>query len=429
MKNPLRSLQIFSAIVVLLIAGNAGAQTVSIGAIPASHFCVGDPISVRFTATGNWDHRNAFTLQLSDATGSFSSGFKNLVSFVDSLPGTFTVSTSIPYVSVSSHYRFRILAAIPYVTSADNGIDITIGTGPGGFGMYLVPTGGAIGNSITFAATGFNPSQPDDAQDSAIWNFGAGASPETVTTTGLTFHGVGFSQDVTYSTTGDKSVTLRIVKPGGCFGYTLLSAVHIYDCSLPSIPNDAIVVNSDTVLAQANKAYWINPGFTFGPGGGDTVFVEAGATITGLGGGCLLYMKAGSVLNSPNHAGAHKVIYATGASINAESGDFTLNCPTLDFDYTNAPPNSAHPLAVNDELKSASITLSPNPTSGVLQVQGLTSEKITASVYNVLGEMVVMQKDLRASDHSLDLSKLLPGAYYVRLSSAGSVVTKKIVRN
>ena len=33
-----------------------------------------------------------------------------------------------------------------------------------------------------------------------------------------------------------------------------------------------------------------------------------------------------------------------------------------------------------------------------------------------------------APDFTLDLSKLIPGIYYIRFSSANSVVTKKVVR-
>jgi hypothetical protein len=126
------------------------------------------------------------------------------------------------------------------------------------------------------------------------------------------------------------------------------------------------------------------------------------------------------------------VIFGDGANIKAASNgtsDFTLNCPTLDFDYSNAPPNPAHPSAsVKNDLASVPFTLSPNPTGGMLSVQGLPLDDITVSIFNTLGETVMEQKNPPSSDLTLDLSKFVPGTYYIRFSSANSVVTKMVVR-
>jgi hypothetical protein len=211
--------------------------------------------------------------------------------------------------------------------------------------------------------------------------------------------------------------------------------VHIYDCSIPSIPHNAIVINRETTVAESHKAYWINPGGTLVVAGGevgyDTIFAEPGSTISGVGvsgvGDCMIYMKQGSVLTSS--WGENRVIFGDGAHINPSSSDFTLNCPTLDFDYSNAPPNAAHPTeSVKNDLNSVSITLFPNPTTGMLSVQGLPSDNITVSIFNILGEMVMEQKNPPAPDFTLDLSKLVPGTYYIRFSSPNSVVTKKVIR-
>ena len=137
-------------------------------------------------------------------------------------------------------------------------------------------------------------------------------------------------------------------------------------------------------------------------------------------------MKHGSVLTS---AASNSAIISDSATINARSTAFTLNCPTLDFDYSNAPPNPAHPSSsVKNDLTSVPISLFPNPTGGIVSVQGLPSDNITVSVFNTLGETVMVQKHPSAPDFTLDLSKLAPGTYYIRFASANSVVTKKVVR-
>jgi len=437
----------FSACIICALifsSGIAQGQSVTINSVSGTNFCAGDSIAVTFTATGFWGHRNAFTLQLSDPNGSFSN-FQNIASLADTLPGTFTIKMSTLAVALSMHYRFRILAAIPYIISADNGSDIAIQTSPAVYLGYPGPTGtsgtGSAGTPITFTA------YVDNLNETGYWDFGSGATPTKATTPATEIvdpncicnddTGISVSQVVTYSTPGDKTVTLTVIRPGACSTTTVTSEVHIYDCSNPSIPHDAIVVNSDTTIylgpLEPSMTYWVNPGVSLNlPWGSGhdsifTIFAEPGSTISGAV-YCMLYMKHGSVFSTSG--GRNSVIFGDGTSINVASNNFTLNCPTLDFDYTNAPPNAAHPTeSVKNDLNSVPITLSPNPTNGMLSVQGLPSDNITVSVYNVLGEMVTQQKNPPSSNLSLDLSKLVPGTYYVRFSSPNSVVTKKVIKD
>jgi len=417
-----------------LTSRSVNALTVSISTISRTSFCSGDSIAVSFTVTGFFGHRNAFTLQLSDPTGSFLN-FQNIASLVDTLPGTFTINWTIPASTTPSrHYRFRILAAIPYVTSADNGSDIAIWTRPT-VGSDPNLNFGSTGTPITFA-TGA------DSNETAYWDFGSGATPPTAITPATVdpkdyFNNLYFTQDVTYSTPGDKAVTLSIVNAGGCSSTTeTFERLHIYDCSNPSIPHDAIVINSDTTInlgpLEPSRTYWVNPGVSLNlPWGSGhdsifTIFAEPGSTISGAV-YCILYMKHGSVFSTSG--GRNSVIFGDGTSINVASNNFTLHCPTLDFDYTNAPPNAAHPLdgVVNTSLPS--VTISPNPTRGIISIQGAPSNDLNVSVMNLLGETVMELKNLNSPDFTLDLSKLVPGTYYIRFSSANSVVTKKIIKN
>ncbi len=408
---------------VLFFTSIATGQSVTINSISGTSFCTGDSISVHFTATGFWGHRNAFTLELSDPTGSFNNGFLNIGSLIDTLPGTFTINWTIPAnTTPSTNYRFRILAAIPYTTSADNGSDISIGTSRA-FGIDDV-IAGSIGTPITFTA-GDIVKNRDAPQENVFWDFGSGATPATATTSGI-FDGIQvieFSQDVTYSTPGDKTVTLSLLNAGGCTP-TVTYPLHIYDCSIPSIPRDAIVIDSNTIIGSS-KTYWANPGVTLNGANNDTIFAEPGSTISGAR-NCILYIKQGSVFTSS--LGQNSVIFGDGASINTKSNDFTLHCPALDFDYTNAPPNAAHPADAVANTSLPSLTISPNPTRGIISIQGAPSNDLNISVMNLLGETIMQLKNPHSPDFTLDLSKLVSGTYYVRFSSANSVVTKMVVR-
>ncbi|MFI5201073.1 MAG: T9SS type A sorting domain-containing protein [Candidatus Kapaibacterium sp.] len=416
---------VFGSVVGLavLVPSSAEAQTVTIGTIPSASFCAGDPISVSFTATGFWQHKNAFTLQLSDDTGSFTSGFTNLGSIKDTLPGTFTINAAIPGNVVSSTlYRFRIMGALPYTTSADNGSDISIGQ---------VPQSG-ISISQNMAVVGV-PSMIEaywaDVSNRFYWNFGSGATPATDT-------GVGrWGDTVTYATGGVKIVTLQVVGAGGC-AKTVSDTLPVFECATPVIPHTALVINSDTdlqcdividtngdtVMHWLGQNLWVNPGVTVTlRGEGDTVFAESGSTILGNVAGDVFYLKPGASL---------KVLYGVAMYADgANPGNIVarLSCPSLTFDYTNAPPNSIMPAGVNAPVSPVEITLAPNPTRGSVVVDGLPSNAREISIENVLGERVEELNSSGAPRMSIDLSKYSPGTYYLRFLSGAAAVMRKIV--
>ncbi len=180
--------------------------------------------------------------------------------------------------------------------------------------------------------------------------------------------------------------------------------------SMPSIPKNATVITPDgqNSLQYGGQIFWVNPGFDFDVFGGTTVFAEPGCTIVSACDRNLIYLKPG-------------------ARCYAMPGDSVVN--VTNFDYTNAPPNPAHSTSgVKSDLKSVPFTVTPNPTDGMLSVQGLPLDNITVSAFNSLGETVLEQKIPPAPNFTLDLSKLAPGTYYIRFSSANSVMTKNVVR-
>lgn len=101
---------------------------------PASTFifCQGEALTIGFTQTANFSNtgfNNVYTVQLSDAAGSFTS---------PTTIGTRTATTAgnIPCVipagiPAGSGYRFRIVSSNPVVTSSDNGTNIQINASAG----------------------------------------------------------------------------------------------------------------------------------------------------------------------------------------------------------------------------------------------------------------------------------------------------------
>lgn len=436
---------VFFLLALILLPGTSSGQSITINSLSGANFCVGEPLSVTFTASGDWsqNENNTFTVQLSDVNGSFGSSFKNLGSLKASASGTYTVTAAIAENStLSTHYRVRVTGSFPYVASLDNGQDITIGRAPTAFleianfstytttpnsGPLYIPVGAKIGDSVQIKIPS-DDFHPDPLQSSSMyeWDFGLGATPQTLVGTGV------IEQIVTYSTSGDKTVTMTITSPTGCMSSTSI-VHHIFDCSNPSIPKHAIV-DSGTLYDdhKRSKVIWVNSGVTLETDAGkDTIFCEPNSTIIDRSGSNVIYLKPGASYSDFGGKGSYStIIYADGVSLDLNKPNYNgqIHCPTLNFDYTNAPPNNGHTSSVKNELHSESISLFPNPTGRTLLVQGLPSDGITVSVITILGETVIEQKNLHGPDVSIDLSTLVPGTYYIRFSSMNSVVTKKIIK-
>ena len=74
------------------------------------------------------------------------------------------------------------------------------------------------------------------------------------------------------------------------------------------------------------------------------------------------------------------------------------------------------------------IVISPNPTTGIIYVHNAPENLLSVTVLNILGVNIIELNYLHSSNFTLDLSKLVPGTYYIRFSSANSVDTKMVVR-
>ena len=386
--------------------------------ISATSFCTGDSISVNFTASGFLGHKNVFTLQLSDPSGSFQNGFTNLASFQDTLPGTFTIFSVIPGATApSALYRFRIAAAIPYVTSNDNGQDIKVCLKPYKPGVEFGPDNYAFaGKKETLRI--------DDIPDATIsWDFGPDANPRTAS---------GTLPRTTYATGGDKFITVTIVSSCGC-SITGTYVLHVFDCTPPSIPKNAIVIDGDSITTISHAAFWVNPGAKLQllNTSQDTIFAESGSVVAAQP-RCsynIYYLKTGASITNEEPAGANLCIFADGTSGGVGFDGSGLSCPNLNFDYSNAPYNPAQLSVSKDHFTLTSIMLFPNPTKGLVAVHGLPLDDLNLTVLDLLGKTVLELMNPHTADLTLDLSKLIPGTYYIRFSSANSVVTKMVVKD
>lgn len=90
--------------------------------------CAGDNMSVTYGVTSTFRPGNVFSVQLSNAAGSFAAPV-TIGSITSSIGGT--IACTIPLGTLSGNgYRIRVVSSLPVRNSADNGKDIRIGIKP-----------------------------------------------------------------------------------------------------------------------------------------------------------------------------------------------------------------------------------------------------------------------------------------------------------
>lgn len=138
--------------------------------------CNNATFTVSWTVSDTLTSTNIFYIQLSNASGSFSSPIT-----LDTISGNFSGSASVtlPTVAVGTGYRIRVISSLPAVIAYDNGTNLGIGTSP------------ATAN-INFSCSGNNTVLTASGATTYTWspsNHLSSASGATVTAT-MPFTGI-----------------------------------------------------------------------------------------------------------------------------------------------------------------------------------------------------------------------------------------------
>jgi|GEM_PF-1340410 len=323
--------------------------------LPFSSVCVGENISVNYTATGNFVPGNAFILQISDASGGFGN-FLNIGSITSTTSGTITAKLpgSIP---PGSRYRVRVMSSNPVVVGSDNGSDFSIVARPvASFTIIDSAMDSTAGHRIGIIALENSPVRFANTSQGGVsyhWEFGDGAVPPTSDQSD--------PGPVTYTTEGMKTVTLTVVSGSGCSTTTVKEdALHVVSIH-PSIPSYAHPIpQGPPEPADAYWALWVCPGGTYNGWSHEDlrwIYAESGASVevtsaSSYRTGAVIYLKSGASLNFTNSYPEDVIIVQEpGASV--KGGDngalwnrvYTIRVPSLSFDYTDAPVGGCPSLA------------------------------------------------------------------------------------
>ncbi|MFI5263112.1 MAG: T9SS type A sorting domain-containing protein, partial [Candidatus Kapaibacterium sp.] len=74
------------------------------------------------------------------------------------------------------------------------------------------------------------------------------------------------------------------------------------------------------------------------------------------------------------------------------------------------------------------LSLSPNPTIGIITAHNASSDILHVTVSSILGQRVIELDHPYAPDFTLDLSKLPSGTYFARFSLPNEVIIRKIMK-
>ncbi len=99
--------------------------TVATTPLVSNSLCKGAPVSVSFTVSGTLNTGNTFSVQLSDANGSFA-GSPRVIGTASGTAVRTILATLPDPLAAGTSYRVRVVASDPVLTGTDNGENITV---------------------------------------------------------------------------------------------------------------------------------------------------------------------------------------------------------------------------------------------------------------------------------------------------------------
>lgn len=213
--------------------------------------------------------------------------------------------------------------------------------------------------------------------------------------------------------------------------FLLLSSLGAFaQCDATIPPTSTVFTASSGTLATSLAAIWIcDGGYPSVTGNYNLIYMEDGATLSLDGDSNVIYTKGNNYLYINPGSDVNAVIHeGTGANIaNNGTGNTLLPCPTVTFDYTNAPSPGCIGVGVVEQSTASAITLYPTAVTDLLQI------KVEGNI--MLREVRLVDANGREvlrlpADGSkpVDLRALGAGSYVVNLLTDQGTEVQRVVK-
>jgi len=228
----------------------------------------------------------------------------------------------------------------------------------------------------------------------------------------------------TYSWSGGQtSANLNNLSPGGyqvivsdANGCLDTAAATLVNLAGPTVLPNSNVVSSYQVVNGGFTPQWVCQNDTlYTDGGIMNIYLEAGATMITGGGVDTVYAKTGSTIIM--NGGIHRIYHEPGVNLVMNGGiPYLYPCPSLVFNYSQAPANGCVPVPL--------CNLSSSATTTNIDCNGANSGSATT---NVVGGVAPLTYAWSNGATTPSVSNLPAGTYTVTITDAnGCTVTQTV---
>ncbi len=215
----------------------ANAQTITTSTLAVTKVCGSDNLSVPFTTTGAFAATNAFSVELSDAAGSFATP-RALTPTGAASPLSVSIPANVPE---GTGYRVRVVSSAPVVVGSTSATVLSIGRTP------AAPVVATTAYNYCVGATAMPLAATPTAGNSLQWYNDAGNSIAAAPTPGTT-------------TAGTQSYSVSQVSAGGCESAKVAITVVVSGApTAPAAPSPVEICEGSAatpLTATGNNLKW-----------------------------------------------------------------------------------------------------------------------------------------------------------------------------
>ena len=221
--------------------------------------------------------------------------------------------------------------------------------------------------------------------------------------------------------TGQTVANLNNLNPGAysvivtdANGCADTAAANLINLAGPTVLSNSNVVSSYQVVNGGFTPQWVCPNDTlYTDGGIMNVYLEAGATMITGGGIDSIFAKTGSTIIM--NGGIHRIYHEPGVNLFMNGGiPYLYPCPSLVFNYSQAPANGCVPVPV--------CNLSASVSTINIDCYGAASGSATASITGGTGPYIYLWNN---GSITQTISNLPVGCYTVTITDANGCVVSQ----